>query len=313
MVGLDGAGKTTFTHTVQGVFDEPDATVGFIPSETERNGTVLKFWDLGGGKRIRGIWGDYVGEVHAAIWVVDASDAERFEETKTELHAFVQHNDFYGKPLLIMLNKMDERSCKPAEEMERKLELPKLRSRCEYNATPCVCKVAAADGEVDSRIWQGVDWLIGQVSSDYDELNKRIQTFKDTPKQKAKPEEKKEEKNETSADEVPMCVCCLKQPAVTRCSQSKWEAVCEECVDVLRKPADQGGKDFRELKRFHQEGPSGTASDAQLSPGLPVALAKTTDNPGLIQAEETKPVGSKADTAPRNELTSSEGQGLNQS
>ena len=55
------------------VFDDPEPTIGFSPSETERNGMSIKLWDLGGGRRIRGVWESYVDEIHGAIYMVDGA------------------------------------------------------------------------------------------------------------------------------------------------------------------------------------------------------------------------------------------------
>ena len=110
LVGLDGAGKTTLSRTVNGgalrecyprqthstaplrrppeskpttvlardssdgaVYDDPEPTIGFNPGKTERNGMSINLWDLGGGRRIRGVWESYVDEIHGAIYMVDGA------------------------------------------------------------------------------------------------------------------------------------------------------------------------------------------------------------------------------------------------
>ena len=61
-VGLDGAGKSTLLQTIAGDPEEPTVpTVGFhnVTLRRERtfdSGFDVDVFDLGGGKRIRGIW-----------------------------------------------------------------------------------------------------------------------------------------------------------------------------------------------------------------------------------------------------------------
>ena len=80
-VGLDGAGKSTLLQTIAGDPEEPTVpTVGFhnVALRRERtfdSGFDVDVFDLGGGKRIRGIWKHYVADVHACVFVVDSVDS----------------------------------------------------------------------------------------------------------------------------------------------------------------------------------------------------------------------------------------------
>lgn len=58
------------------------ATVGLNVGRFEAFSTSLVFWDLGGAASLRGIWEKYYKDTHAIIFVVDAADADRFEEAK---------------------------------------------------------------------------------------------------------------------------------------------------------------------------------------------------------------------------------------
>ena len=65
LVGLDGAGKSTL---LQAILGEPCLktmpTFGFSNASTSRDGFDVDLFDLGGGKRIRGIWKAYTADVH---------------------------------------------------------------------------------------------------------------------------------------------------------------------------------------------------------------------------------------------------------
>lgn len=82
MLGLDNAGKTCTAKTLVGESLENVApTIGFSKVSTKYKGFTVTIYDLGGSKSFRGIWPKYFHEVHGFIFIVDASDNERLEET----------------------------------------------------------------------------------------------------------------------------------------------------------------------------------------------------------------------------------------
>lgn len=104
VVGLDNSGKTTLVQCINGEYDASNIvpTVGFAaPVRRTLFGRRVVFYDLGGGGRIRGVWPQYYADVHALIYVVDASDRARLEESAQELHQAVLHPMVVGKPLLM--------------------------------------------------------------------------------------------------------------------------------------------------------------------------------------------------------------------
>lgn len=93
ILGLDKAGKTTLLEKLKSYFAdylglEPEQilpTVGLNVGRMEAYNTQLIFWDLGGQSGLRSIWDKYYGESHAILYVVDAADAGRFQESKDAL------------------------------------------------------------------------------------------------------------------------------------------------------------------------------------------------------------------------------------
>ena len=63
---------TNFTHSYQGFNCE-----GF---------RTFYFQDVGGKSTIRSLWVHYAVHVRLLIWIVDSTDYQRIEESKTELH-----------------------------------------------------------------------------------------------------------------------------------------------------------------------------------------------------------------------------------
>lgn len=67
-------------------------TTGFRPVQMAlEGGTRVRFYDIGGGPKIRGIWSSYYHDVHAVVWVVDAADQAKWEEGLELLHTCLAH------------------------------------------------------------------------------------------------------------------------------------------------------------------------------------------------------------------------------
>lgn len=89
--GVDHAGKTTVLEHMKALFQhiEPLApekippTVGLNIGRMEVGRVKLIFWDLGGQLGLRSIWEKYFAEVHGLIYVIDAADEHRFDESRS--------------------------------------------------------------------------------------------------------------------------------------------------------------------------------------------------------------------------------------
>ncbi len=68
-------------------------------------GQKVEIFDLGGSKNIRRIWKTYLSEVHGVIYVVDASDQTRFEESSKALEEALGQAHLHDKPILVFANK----------------------------------------------------------------------------------------------------------------------------------------------------------------------------------------------------------------
>ncbi|XP_078513842.1 ADP-ribosylation factor-like protein 13B isoform X1 [Lissotriton helveticus] len=196
MVGLDNAGKTATVKGIQGESPEDVApTVGFSKTELKQGRFEITIFDLGGGKRIRGIWKNYYAESFGVIFVVDSSDLERMEETKETMTEVLRHPRISGKPVLVLANKQDREGALAEADVIEYLSLEKL-----VNENKCLCQIepcSAAIGygkKIDKSIKKGLTWLLQIISKDFDTLNERIQ--KDTAEQKAQEEQEKRERAE---------------------------------------------------------------------------------------------------------------------
>ena len=78
-------------------------TIGFSSVDFRFDKYNVKLFDLGGGKKIRGIWKNYFSEVYGVIYVIDSSEPERIEECASVLQGLVEHPKVAGKPLLVLV------------------------------------------------------------------------------------------------------------------------------------------------------------------------------------------------------------------
>jgi GTPase SAR1 family protein len=76
----------------------------FCMRYTYRQKLELTFYDIGGDEKFRKIWTEYYADVMGCIYVVDASNAERFAESKEALHSMFFHEFMVGKPVLMYVS-----------------------------------------------------------------------------------------------------------------------------------------------------------------------------------------------------------------
>ncbi|XP_053162732.1 ADP-ribosylation factor-like protein 13B isoform X3 [Hemicordylus capensis] len=196
MVGLDNAGKTATVKGIQGECPEDVApTVGFSKIDLKQGRFEVTIFDLGGGKRIRGIWKNYYAESYGVIFVVDSSDVERMEETKEIMSEVLRHPKISGKPVLVLANKQDKEGALAEADVIECLSLEKL-----VNEHKCLCQIEPCSAimgygkKIDKSIKKGLLWLLHIIAKDFDALHERIQ--KDTTEQKAAEEQEKRERAE---------------------------------------------------------------------------------------------------------------------
>lgn len=131
-LGLDNAGKTTLMyamkHGPRGTYDiAHDPTFGLNIEEMEVEGHKVRAYDLGG--RQRDTWPDYLVSSGCVVFVVDASDPERFAESKAELDALLSNVELYGVPFVVFGNKCDLEDSVSEREFRDAMGLSFRRSR----------------------------------------------------------------------------------------------------------------------------------------------------------------------------------------
>lgn len=160
ILGIDKSGKTTFLEKVKSLYSNmeglpPDhivPTVGLNIGRVEVSNRKLVLWDLGGQPGLRPIWDKYYEELHALIYVVDASCPSRFEESKSTLEKVLRHEDLHGVPLLILANKQDHPDALKAEELSQCLDLKILDGRVHF--------FQSVSGYNGVGIKEAINWLV---------------------------------------------------------------------------------------------------------------------------------------------------------
>jgi len=206
VIGVGNAGKSTILNLIEGkVGVKTRPTLGFRPvSMMLGEDYKIRFYDLGGGKKIREIWEQYYHDVHGVIYVVDASSSkEEVEESAASFAAAFSNPYLEGKPLLILANKQDKTGAMSGEDVRLALKVDdvlKLKECHDIKSRLSVMECSAFvpedfeenDFTPDERIEAGLDSLLTNIMAQYDALNVKVE--KDSASKAAKDEIKRAEK-----------------------------------------------------------------------------------------------------------------------
>ncbi|XP_041357328.1 ADP-ribosylation factor-related protein 1-like [Gigantopelta aegis] len=127
ILGLDNAGKTTyleqtktkFNKNYQGMnFSKITSTVGLNIGKIDIGRVRLNFWDLGGQEELQSLWDKYYAESHAVIYIVDSSDRERIDESKTAFDDMIKNQYLSGVPVMLLANKQDLEGCMKVSDVK---------------------------------------------------------------------------------------------------------------------------------------------------------------------------------------------------
>lgn len=206
VIGVGNAGKSSILNIVEGKLGvKTRPTLGFRPvSMMLGEDYKIRFYDLGGGKKIREIWEQYYHDVHGVIFVMDATCTEEEVAESCEAFATALSNPYLqGKPLLILANKQDKAGAKSGEDVRLALNVDdvlKLKACDDIKKRLSVVECSAFvpedfeenDFTPDERIEAGLDSLLANIMTQYDALNVKVE--KDSASKAAVDEIKRNEK-----------------------------------------------------------------------------------------------------------------------
>ena len=157
LLGLDDAGKTTFLYRLkEDRMSIHDPTL-YAHSEEVRMGNLLfKIIDIGGHKSMRKIWKNFYINTDAIIYMVDAANVERLNESKQELYNLFNDIKVKTVPILIFGNKIDMKGACSEEEL---IEMLGIRNYLETskenrrNVMLFMCSIAKRTGYKEGLLW----------------------------------------------------------------------------------------------------------------------------------------------------------------
>lgn len=111
----------------------------------------LTLWDVGGQHKIRRLWRHYFEGTQGLVYVVDSCDRNRLEESASELHSLLSHEELDGAAVLILANKQDMPGAMSASEVGEMLGVRQFRHRQWYMQE---CSAIHNIG-----LYEGLEWL----------------------------------------------------------------------------------------------------------------------------------------------------------
>ncbi|NWW09137.1 ARL14 protein, partial [Oreocharis arfaki] len=154
MLGLDSAGKSTLLYK----FRYKDAfltmpTIGFNVDmiEAEKDFT-LTFWDVGGQKKMRELWSNFLEGTDGLLYVVDSSDKCRLDESRREFELILKNECIKTIPVVVLANKQDLPGALNAEEITRRFKMKKYCSDRNWYVQPCCAITGEGLAEALQRV-----------------------------------------------------------------------------------------------------------------------------------------------------------------
>ena len=122
IIGEGGVGKSSLVSLLQGRMDIPstensEPTIGLEIENSKINGKKCTIWDLGGQKRFKSMWNDFLKNSGLAVLVCDSTE-ENIKKTKQIYDRFANR---IGSKVIAIANKQDLPGAIGAEEVQKKL------------------------------------------------------------------------------------------------------------------------------------------------------------------------------------------------
>jgi GTP-binding protein SAR1 len=123
IIGLDRAGKSVIrNYLLTGKADAATkATLAFDISKYSDQNIFYSIVDFPGQTKLRIVWPQQYKYAKIVLYVVDASDAARFEESKKELDGLIANELLKNVPILFLFNKCDLPDSKANIEKAKKM------------------------------------------------------------------------------------------------------------------------------------------------------------------------------------------------
>ena len=117
-LGLDNAGKTTLLRRLKDDrMVQMNPTVHAHVEQLTLGQVQITAIDIGGHKNVRKTWRNYFPTINAIIYMIDAADLDRFQESKKELDYILSTEEIKDIPIAILGNKTDKQTAVTEEQL----------------------------------------------------------------------------------------------------------------------------------------------------------------------------------------------------
>ena len=156
ILGIQNAGKTTILYQLSlGQLVKTTPTIGSNVEELTYNNVKFQAWDLGGQESTRSVWDVYYMNTDAVVYVIDSSDDEYLEESKSQFHKLIAHPTLKNATILIFANKQDLQGAKDMNKLIQEYEFFKIKEHIWHIQA---CSALKGEGLV-----AGIKWLSEQL------------------------------------------------------------------------------------------------------------------------------------------------------
>jgi ADP-ribosylation factor protein 1 len=162
IIGLDNAGKTTLFKQLEGQLKvaqeeiETTPTIGCNNEQVGYKGLKLNVVDMGGRDSSRNLWAHHYPTTDAVIFVIDSTDASRFDEVKHEVQSMCGEELQPHCVLLFFANKQDVPGATDVATLASKLALEDICNGRSW-------QIQGASTLNANGLPQGLDWLSGAL------------------------------------------------------------------------------------------------------------------------------------------------------
>jgi small GTP-binding protein len=167
VLGIDGAGKTTFLNKIEKpkMDKATEPTESYEQRDMKQGGIAFSVWDVSGKPSTRSLWSSYYkqGNIDAIVYVVDAADRNRLEETKKVLQQQLRDPELNEKMLFVVANKKDLDNAMSADELEKELKLHSFDGKRVWNIVSCSAKTGSGVKDAMKKLGKEVKKEIKRI------------------------------------------------------------------------------------------------------------------------------------------------------
>ena len=129
-------------------------------------------YDVGGHAKFRQIWSNYYADVFGCIYIINAENMDRIQESKECLFQIAKHDFMVGKPILIFINRPGK---VPIPLINEKLELNKLTDTKFHNSKKHMICIKEADAKLSiNELQAGLEWMVRTIHDNYQTLSLKV-------------------------------------------------------------------------------------------------------------------------------------------